>query len=89
MFPGVKNFTGNINFGLNNGGEYIRLYDELGFLMDSVYYSDTVPWPPEADGNGSTLSLLDYHLDNSLPENWFASANYGTPGRKNELVNSG
>ena len=56
LFPGVVNFTGNFNFGLNNGGEYIRLFDELGFLMDSVYYSDTEPWPTEADGNGSTLS---------------------------------
>jgi len=63
------------------------LYDNIGLLVDSVKYLDVAPWPIEPDGTGSTLSLLDDKLDNSLPENWFASDNYGTPGRKNDLVN--
>jgi len=86
-FPQTNNCIGNFNFGLNNGGEFIRLYDELNFLIDSVYFSDVEPWPTDADGGGHTLELKDYFLDNSLPENWILSESFGTPGTRNDLIN--
>ena len=41
------------------------------------------PWPLEADGNGSTLELINPQLDNSLSISWASSANYGSPGMQN------
>ena len=44
--------------------------DEWGNIIDEVCYSDSEPWPTEADGKGAFLQLIDLDLDNSLPENW-------------------
>jgi hypothetical protein len=51
-----------------------------------VNYSDLPPWPPEADGQGPTLELIDYLSDNSLPESWAASMGHGTPGGINSAT---
>jgi hypothetical protein len=85
LFPNVLKYTGNIDFGLNGGGELIRLYDFSGLLIDSVRYDDAKPWPEEADGNGPTLELLDPGFDNALPESWTASGQNGTPGNPNGI----
>jgi hypothetical protein len=83
LFPDVTNHIGDLGFGLNNGGELIRLYNAQNVLVDSLAYSDSPPWPVEPDGNGPTLMLRDSYLDNSLPQNWMASQKYGTPGVAN------
>jgi hypothetical protein len=57
---------------LSNKGQNIVLADGFGNVIDSVHYSDTVPWP-EADGNGYYLKLIDPFLDNGLAINWKAS----------------
>lgn len=57
---------------LSDKSEDLVLVDAFGNVIDYVTYTDTVPWP-DADGNGSYLSLKDPLLDNSLPENWTAS----------------
>ena len=85
LFPEVKNFIGNIGFGLNGKGELIRLYDNYMTLIDSLTYCDEPPWPTQPDGNGSTLSLKNPDLDNSLGENWTASESHGTPGKANKI----
>ena len=41
-----------------------------GNIIDQVHYSNSSPWPTEADGNGPFLALKDLDADNSLPENW-------------------
>ena len=55
---------------LSNKSENLVLADAWGNIIDQVHYSDTLPWPMEADGNGPYLQLNDLNSDNSLPENW-------------------
>ena len=83
LFPEVHNYTGDLGFGLDGGGELVRLFDANGLLMDAVEYDDDPPWPEEPDGNGPSLELIDPALDNSLAANWAASAGYGSPGSIN------
>ena len=83
FFPNVDNYTGNTGFGLSGGGELIRLFDSNGTLMDKVEYDDSNPWPEGADGNGSTLELMNPKLDNAIGTNWSASEGHGSPGRIN------
>ena len=58
---------------LSNKSEYLVLVDAWGNVIDEVRYSDSDPWPLEADGEGAFLQLIDLDLDNSLPESWVAS----------------
>lgn len=85
FFPNVTNFIGNFDFGLSSSGELIRLYDHTGVLIDSVLYGSSAPWPSQPNGNGPTLALINPGLDNTNPENWAASAAYGTPGEINDV----
>ena len=82
-FPGVHSYLGDLGYGLSGGGELIRLYDNSGFLVDSLTYDDDEPWPSEPDGNGSTLELTNPFQDNGHFSYWSASVNYGTPGAVN------
>ncbi|NOQ97575.1 MAG: T9SS type A sorting domain-containing protein [Calditrichae bacterium] len=82
-FPSVTNLVGFFDYGLSKGGEHIRLFDNDNHIIDSLTYDDILPWPVEADGYGSTLSLTDPGLDNSHPESWEASVIHGTPGKPN------
>jgi len=85
LFSNTTNAIGNINYGLSASGDMVRLYNQFGIVIDSVYYDDDKPWPSEADGNGSTLELINPQLNNTLPQSWVSSAtDYGTPG----LINS-
>ncbi len=85
VFPDVSDLVGELDFGLNGTGELIRFYDVAGHIIDSIRYSDDPPWPAEPDGRGATLELINPLLDNSLAENWAASTNHGTPGKKNSV----
>ena len=79
--------VGDFDFGLRNSGELVRLFDSDGLLVDSFTYLDESPWPVEADGDGPTLELLHYSLDNADPMNWRASIPMGgTPGRANSVL---
>ncbi len=65
---------------LSNSGETLLLANCLGEIIDSVSYSDSLPWPMGADGYGKSLELIDPDSDNSLAINWRASeVLYGTP----------
>lgn len=76
--------VGDFDFGLRNSGELVRLFDRHGLQVDSIVYGDRSPWPEEADGDGPTLELRHYTLDNSDPSNWMASISPGgTPGGVN------
>ena len=86
QFPYVNNKIGSFIFGLNASGDMIRIFNKFGKLVDSVLYDDKSPWPEEPDGNGPTLELINPILDNSLPQSWAATKNYGTPGEKNSRV---
>ena len=82
-FPNVNSYVGNLDFGLSGGGELIRLYNNNGIIMDSLTYDDDNPWPPEPDGDGPTLELINPFRDNGLYSNWSPSIGNGTPGAQN------
>lgn len=58
---------------LSNSGEAIVLRDSAGNILDSVFYSKTGSWPSGADGNGPSIVLCDWTLDNSQGSNWIES----------------
>lgn len=81
-FAPVAAYSGN----LSNGGETVTLVDGADAVIDTVTYADTAPWPPAADGTGPSLELRGLLYDNTLAENWGASAvTGGTPGAVNSL----
>ncbi len=88
IFPDVVNFIGNFDFGLSSNGEFIRLFDANGILVDSVFYLPENPWPTAADGTGPSLELINPDSDNTLPENWITFTSNGTPGRANGVYTS-
>ena len=55
---------------LSNKSENLVLADAWGNVIDEVHYSDSEPWPTQADGEGPYLQLKDLDSDNSLAENW-------------------
>ena len=58
---------------LANDGETIRLRDRMGNVIDEVRYHEEGEWDELADGNGSSLELVDPHQDNSVPHAWRGS----------------
>ncbi len=80
----ISNMVGNFDFGLSSSGEAVRLFDNIGNLVDSVEYSSSAPWPTEPAGTGPTLELISTSSDNSLATSWFVyNGEYGTPGSTN------
>ncbi len=68
---------------LSNGGELLRVLAASGAVIASVNFGDAVPWPPAADGDGYSLTLIRpaAGMNFSAPENWRASVNIGgSPG---------
>ena len=80
---------------LANGGDTVSLYkpdppqglqrEDAGFvpyiLVDQVIFSDTAPWPSNADGLGATLQRISGTAFANDPVNWKAAA--PNPGRAN------
>lgn len=83
MFPAVSPVIGDLDFGFSSNGDVLRLYNQIGFLVDSVPYRIEYPWPVEPNGDGPTLELLNPALDNAIGYSWSASAENGTPGQQN------
>lgn len=67
-------------FGLDASGDLLRLYDDKGVIQFAMQYSDTAPWPEEADGGGKTLELSDINGVMNDASNWFAGCPGGSPG---------
>ncbi len=90
FYPQTSNWLGSFGgghhgFGLSKGGERISLKNANLTLIDTVRYDDKLPWPPDADGTGFTLQLIDWSADNALPEFWQALP--PTPGLPNQPAN--
>jgi hypothetical protein len=82
----VNNYSGNISFGFGVIDQ-VRLYTPKGTIVDSVAYTNSAPWPTDADGTGYTIVLRDTSKNHALPENWSRSGQYGgSPGRENHLT---
>ncbi len=77
--PAITNYTGPFLFGLDGGGEELRLIDDKGTLQFTMIYDDDEPWPTEPDGEGETLELLSPIGKMNDAENWFAGCPEGSP----------
>lgn len=69
---GMKAF-GQFARNLPNSSFKLILSDAFGNTIDQVNYSDEIPWPNLADGNGYYLKLKSTNLDNNVASNWEAS----------------
>ena len=54
--------------------------------VDEVRYNDRAPWPPAADGSGSSLQRISASAHGDDPTNWLAAA--PTPGAENSATDS-
>ncbi|MDB4265260.1 lamin tail domain-containing protein [bacterium] len=70
--PGAS-IIGDYDGRLGGGGDQIILEDALGNPADEVTYFDSRKWHSEADGNGSSLELIDPDSDNSKALAWAPS----------------
>lgn len=62
---------------LDNGGEKITLRNSVDVIIDTVRYSDTIPWPVQADGQGPSIYLLCPDVySNDLAHRWAYSPDY-------------
>lgn len=62
---------------LSNSDERIELRDHFQNRVDEVHYFDGGRWNHRADGEGSSLELIDPNANNNLPENWAVSDTLG------------
>ena len=77
----VGNVVGGYEGQLSNSGENVSLAAANGVLLLEFDYSDGGGWPKRADGQGSSLELLDGASDFNNSKSWRASARYGgAPG---------
>ena len=99
----VPNLIGNWTGKLSNSGERILLVDDSGDKVDEVRYHDQGDWASRervrvgnepgwdwnspADGQGSSLELINPILSNKLGQNWgFNNANLPSPGAINSAA---
>lgn len=93
-YTGAQQWTSGA---LSNTGEAISLFDGASNLVDFVDYEDGGVWPSAADGNGPSLVICNFSLDNNDGSNWFASTTdvgaqlngidlFGSPGAANVCV---
>ncbi len=71
LFPFVPDFI-SIKFNFGKADE-VKIFHKNGQLIDSVSYNSVDPWPTSPNGGGSSLTLCDPNLDNSLASSWEAS----------------
>lgn len=77
---------------LSNSGEPVTFKDKSGNTADYVFFGSALPWPIQANGQGSYLKLISSDLNNELPESWEAesissvSAKMATITEQNKLV---
>ena len=79
-FGSVTNFVGSFHFGLSSKGEALRLFDQSGKLIQSVYYDEMAPWPTGANAQGYTLELSNYTNNLNLGASWQDGCLEGSPG---------
>jgi len=80
QYPNIQNVLGSFYFDLNNAGDVIELYDNLGNLHHSVTYGVTAPWPISPDGQGYTLENANYGANENQASTWTEGCLKGSPG---------
>ena len=77
------------DFKLSDRGETLQLSLSNGSVLYEITYDDKEPWPESADGDGSSLVLVDPQapVDSNAPAQWRASITIGgTPGSLTETA---
>lgn len=72
---GISAFRWNTGNSLNNTGEAIVLRNNQAVILDSIFYSNALPWPTTPAGNGPSVQLCNVNSDNLIGSNWGASTN--------------
>ncbi len=73
---------------LANNGDRITLVDRAGAVIADLKYEDSLPWPPEADGLGWSLTLIrpESRPDPAVAAHWRPSRQPGgSPGESDAL----
>jgi hypothetical protein len=81
--------AGEYNGRFATNGETLRLVRAVGtneVIVDSLAYENVLPWPPQANGLGSSLQLIDVGQDNNRIANWAAAP--PTPGSANTVASA-
>jgi len=80
---------GPYNGVLANTGERLTLRAPDGRIVDSIKYSDSLPWPRGADGYGPSLERIAWDLPADDCHSWRASLSAnGSPGKANSVANT-
>ena len=79
-YPNVSHVFGSFTFSLGSDGDVLKLYNEKGKLVYSVYYNSVAPWPFDAMKTGKTLELVDSSKNASDGTNWISGCYGGSPG---------
>ncbi len=74
-FYGINSIQGPTT-GITNSGTFVKIHSPSGLLVDSLTYSTSAPWPTQAAGLGSSITLCDVTADNTDGANWSASINF-------------
>ena len=80
VYPTVTNYIGSTSFGWSDSKDSIKLYNALGQLKISAFYSDSIPFPECADGWGRTLELKTNTSSLIDADSWFCGCIKGSPG---------
>ncbi len=78
--------------GLNNGGETLKLEDATNSTIVQFTYgtSEEGGWPTRADGNGSSLQIIDTAGNPAAAANWRPSSEIsGSPGAAGDPARTG
>ncbi len=79
MYPNVKNYIGNFQFGLGSVGDDLRFLQGTK-LLAAMSYDDTLAWPKRIAGTGYTLEVKDTVAWQSDPKAWKRGCLGGSPG---------
>jgi Secretion system C-terminal sorting domain/Lamin Tail Domain len=79
-FEEFYGFSPSIEWGIitemDNNGAALWIKDKFNNLADTLSYNDSLPWSPQANGEGNSLVLCDILLDNINGSNWDYSKTY-------------
>ncbi len=80
VYKNVYNKIGNLGFSLDNFGDSIYLFDNIGKNVVKFGFSDTIGWPQLADGLGHTM---EHKYDTAIYtyDTWFNGCLGGSPGK--------
>jgi hypothetical protein len=86
-YPSSIRVAGAYAGSLDNSGEWLRLADSFGTVIDEVRYGDSGEWPESADGQGKSLERLSFQGSANSALNWQASSGQGgTPGTASDIT---